>query len=157
MRSNGIRVDTEKRDRNECTISPQFQDSVAEFQRFLVFGSIPLMEINVCIVITNISSVQHGSRYASLTEMPFTAQRESRESVSCQSTHRLTRKYRISSRMTASTSETGLCSESCISLQDSSQDRSDPQLHSLRMRQQSGSHASHRSALHVAASSRIAP
>ena len=54
MRSNGVCVDTEQRNRNECTVAAQTQDGVAQFERCVVLVGIPLVEVNVYFIIKHL-------------------------------------------------------------------------------------------------------
>ena len=58
MRSNGVCVDTEQRNRNECTVAAQTQDSIAQFERCVVLVGVPLVEVDVYFIIEHLFSAQ---------------------------------------------------------------------------------------------------
>ena len=47
MRSNGVGVDAEERDGNECAVAAQAQDGITELEGGVVFVGVALVEIDV--------------------------------------------------------------------------------------------------------------
>ena len=48
MGANGVRVNSEERHRDECTVTPETEHRVPKLERSMMFIGIALMEVDVC-------------------------------------------------------------------------------------------------------------
>lgn len=48
MGANGVRVNSEERHRDECTVTPETEHRVPKLERSMMFIGIALVEVDVC-------------------------------------------------------------------------------------------------------------